>query len=98
MTPLHITALCGHIGVVERLLENGALIDNIDDCNNTALHYAAVRGHTGVVELLLEEGAFIDAQNVGNDTPLQLAAWDFPNTAQLLQRKGAREVHIWQLW
>ncbi len=55
--PLDIAAGCGHLEIVELLLDSEAEVDAIDEDGGTALESAACAGHHKVVTLLLEAGA-----------------------------------------
>ncbi|WP_264702196.1 ankyrin repeat domain-containing protein [Wolbachia endosymbiont (group A) of Volucella inflata] len=75
-TPLHHTAECGYVQMVEILLKEGRTDVNArDKKGRTPLHYAAGHGHTQVVEVLLEEGADVNAQDEDKGTPLHYAAY-----------------------
>lgn len=72
-TELHWAAYRGHAGVVERLLRDGAQVDQRVDKGSTPLHLAAYRGHEAVVALLIEYGATVNARNEEGITPLDWA-------------------------
>lgn len=56
-SPQHEACNLGHVGVVEVLLQQGALINTPGYENDSPLHDAVRNGHTGVARLLLERGA-----------------------------------------
>lgn len=56
-TPLGESARYGHVEVVKRLLEAGAVVDRLNYRSETALHQALAAGKTGTAKLLLEAGA-----------------------------------------
>lgn len=58
-TALHFAATNGYLGIVEILLENGAIIDKENIHGYTPLYRAAQNGHLDVVKLLVEKGADI---------------------------------------
>ncbi|EFW99563.1 glycerophosphodiester phosphodiesterase gde1 [Grosmannia clavigera kw1407] len=53
-TPLHISAVDGHLSVVRLLVETGADVDKVDSSGWTAKEHAALRGHLDIAKLLLE--------------------------------------------
>lgn len=57
LTPLHMAAAKGHIGVVRALLDVGADINATCNGNWTPLHKAAKNNHRVLFNLLLEKGA-----------------------------------------
>ena len=56
-------AECGHVEMVDLLLDRGARIEATDDICRTSLHCAAQKGQTEVVIRLLDLGADLDAVN-----------------------------------
>ncbi|KAM9326229.1 CARD- and ANK-domain containing inflammasome adapter protein-like [Gastrophryne carolinensis] len=58
---LHQAATRGDSKLVKVLLENGALVDAIDEKKQTALFHAVTGGHEAAVKVLLEAGATIDS-------------------------------------
>lgn len=79
-TPLHVAARKGDLKEVQRLLDNGADVNEPSSghkgLGTTALHLAATGGHLEVMNELLERGANIEARTRGGCgwTPLHLAA------------------------
>jgi ankyrin repeat protein len=61
--PLHLASRCGHIEVVETLLDHGANIEIQDNRGIRPLHSAvsSKRGDVDIVRLLLDRGANINA-------------------------------------
>ena len=89
-TPLHCAADCGHITIVEHLLNKGADINAIEVHGSTPLHFAAKSGHTNIVEYLLNWGAEVNAKEVHGSTPLHFAAVSgHANIAEYLLNWGA---------
>ena len=72
-TPLHISAECGHLELVNFLLQNRAEVNARNDRDWTPLHAAAFNGHLEVVKLLLTKGANVNARVINGCTPLQYA-------------------------
>jgi len=66
VTVLHVAALAGHVGVVERLLAAGALVDSTMRAGQlesvTALHLAVEAGHSDVVDLLIDSGCDVNGR------------------------------------
>jgi len=57
-TPLMYAAVCGDLALTKELVENGAILDKIDDFfGSTALMWAAKYGHDKIVAYLLEKNA-----------------------------------------
>jgi len=72
-TPLHEAARQGQLATAQRLLDESADVNAVDEAGKTALHWAAENGHGGTVAVLLERGADPDlVDDVGN-TALQYA-------------------------
>jgi ankyrin repeat protein len=61
------------LGVVNRLLEFGADVNESNEVGWTALHAASFLGADKIVSYLVENGADIEAQNGCGQTPLSLA-------------------------
>ncbi|KAM3439393.1 hypothetical protein MY4824_002668 [Beauveria thailandica] len=57
MTPLLLSARCGHVEATERLLALEANVEAQNDKKETALLLAAKHGHASVVKVLVEYGA-----------------------------------------
>lgn len=68
---LMLAALSGHLGLVQKLVENDA---DVNKTGWTPLHYAASRGHVPVIMHLLDHSAYIDAESPNGTTPLMMAA------------------------
>uniref|UniRef100_UPI00358DE4A7 ankyrin repeat domain-containing protein 27 isoform X2 n=1 Tax=Myxine glutinosa TaxID=7769 RepID=UPI00358DE4A7 len=72
-TNLHIAAQFGQVGIVEMLMELGAMVNDCDYNGSTALHLACLRGHQDVSLLLLDFGANPSVEDMNGNTPLHLA-------------------------
>uniref|UniRef100_A0A915PJC6 PH domain-containing protein n=1 Tax=Setaria digitata TaxID=48799 RepID=A0A915PJC6_9BILA len=72
-TALHIAIEHDQSVVVEFLLLNGAKVNALDSCLNTALHIAASKAYTLIVCQLMKRGADQHLRNRLNETPLDLA-------------------------
>ena len=59
-TMLHVAAHKGHLGVVNFLLNNSALISTVNEVHLSALQLVAEHGHLEVVKALYEAGAVAD--------------------------------------
>ncbi|KAL6906165.1 hypothetical protein ACP4OV_003766 [Aristida adscensionis] len=76
-TALHQAALCGHIHIMEILLENRPqLIDVTDSDGNNALHYAAQKNQQRAVHILLQRRQELATRGnrVKQQSPLHVAA------------------------
>ena len=70
---LHRAAANGNLKVVEKLILNGAKVNEKDNVCRTPLHYAAFNGKLEVVRELLEYGAIHNEKNNNGKTPLDIA-------------------------
>ncbi|KAK5661436.1 hypothetical protein OQA88_11337 [Cercophora sp. LCS_1] len=75
-SPLRWASACGHVRLVEALLEHNARVDAKDADGWTALRWAIQRGHMRVAETLIKQKAVID-------TPMDGDQWN------LLQRAAS---------
>lgn len=74
-TPLTEAVFCGHIAIVERLLELGVDPNSTSgDSGASGLHYTAVQGSVEMAQLLLDSGANLEARDDAQATPLLTAA------------------------
>lgn len=73
MTAIHWAAFNGHAHVVEYLIENGAIIDQLNNGLNTALMLAAAQGHETVVLMLLAHDADATIRNLKDRDALYMA-------------------------
>ncbi|KAL4641009.1 ankyrin repeat domain-containing protein 1-like [Arapaima gigas] len=62
-TALHRACSEGHVELVKRLLDAGALIENKDELESTAVHWACRGGSLPILELLLNHGGKIEARD-----------------------------------
>jgi hypothetical protein len=76
VTPLHASAVGGHIDVVSLLIGHFPYLDIRGSWDQTPLHRASCRGHVEVVRLLLSKGASVDAQDDLGWTPLYAATME----------------------
>jgi len=76
-TPLHVAVSCGHVGLVEYLIEGAHMsVEAIDDHDATPLHLAACRGHLPIVEYLITRSkANVEARDKDQMTPLHWASY-----------------------
>jgi ankyrin repeat protein len=88
--PLFDAARQGDRASVERLLANGAAVDEPGRNAETPLMAAALAGEVAIAELLLAQGADVMARNEGGFTPLHAAAYGGSEAvARLLLDHGA---------
>ena len=90
MTLLHWAAGKGQDKRVQKLLEQGASVDQRDDHGNTALAEAVGYGHAEVVRVLLDNGALVNCRDDTGHTPLHWAAMSLEEEIiQMLLDAGA---------
>ena len=71
----HSAARCGHVHIVEYLMDEGAVAMASPDTNMTALHIAAYAGHSNVVVCLLNKlPALLMIDDSPKETTLHIAA------------------------
>jgi ankyrin repeat protein len=88
--PLFDAARQGDRASVERLLADGAAVDEPGRNAETPLMAAALAGEVAIAELLLAQGAEVMARNAGGFTPLHAAAYaGSAEIAAMLLEKGA---------
>ncbi|VDD81777.1 unnamed protein product [Mesocestoides corti] len=90
ISPLHFSAMNGHLTTCEALLSAGISRDARTKVDRTPLHLAAQEGHADIVELLLKNGADLEAVDTLKMTALHWAAerGHYP-VVQVLMRYGA---------
>ena len=71
-TPLHESALYGHLSVTKRLIQASADVDSKDAYGETPLHLAAKYFRGRHVEFLLAQGADPRIENEDRDTPIDV--------------------------
>ncbi|XP_044497967.1 protein VAPYRIN-like [Mangifera indica] len=87
---LCVAARKGEMRTIQRLIENGAVINGKDQHGWTALHRASFKGKIEVVRMLIDKGIDIDAKDEDGYTALHCAV-ESGNTdvSELLVKKGA---------
>jgi hypothetical protein len=63
-----------YVGIIHKLIENGANVDAIDGQWNTPLSYAVLFNDLNATKILLEKGCKTDYLNLNMESPLQLAS------------------------
>ncbi|MBK1790028.1 ankyrin repeat domain-containing protein [Persicirhabdus sediminis] len=71
--PINQAAWNGHTNIVNILIEEGAMVDNMEGEGNTALINAAFKGHLEIVTILLEAGANPHLKGVNGWKPVDAA-------------------------
>eukprot|EP00659_Diplonema_papillatum_P021048 gene21048-32435_t len=92
-TPLMIASGLGGIGVVQRILDAGAEVNDLSDENRTALMMAAAEGRAAVLKTLLNAGADVNRQDCEGWTAL-LHAFGRLQTVDVLLKAGANVDHV----
>jgi ankyrin repeat protein len=88
-TPLQCACKNGLVDVVELLLNNGVLVNCINDDGDTPLHLACKFGGVGVVEVLLNNGALAKCRNNDGRQPCEVIQGGMQRTVlDLIQRKA----------
>lgn len=75
LTPIHKTALSGHVKAAQVLLDNGAKMMPISRDGRTPLHVAAQSGHRGMVRFLLSRSAEPSTKDNYGRLPIHFAAY-----------------------
>ena len=71
--PLHFAAMTGNTEMIERLIQNGAELNEIDSFQCTPLHYAARNDHLTAYQLIMKNNP-IKNPEIGYMTPFHVAA------------------------
>lgn len=71
-TPLHLSSIFGHVGIVKYLLENKANTNVQDSTGATPLHEAVRYGQKEIAKLLIDAGAKVNAKDNLGKTPILL--------------------------
>lgn len=90
--PLHVAAYKGNFGIVQLLLDNGAMVNALDNELQSPLNHAlnAIECNAEVVKLLLERGADVHKVNYNGEQIIHLACYKCkPDIIQLLLDYGA---------
>ena len=73
-TPLIFATRGGHVKIIERLLDNHADLENMDEHSEWTALFHAVKVHQNNALLkLIEKGACVDIHDLQNQTPLMVA-------------------------
>jgi ankyrin repeat protein len=73
-TPLHISALVGHVAAVRALVQAHADLEVAGKKGWRALHLASDSDHVEILRILIGAHANVEAQGSGGESPLSLAA------------------------
>jgi ankyrin repeat protein len=92
-TPLHLASQHNHVEIISILLENGALVNDVDIGGACALHKACLRGFSEAVNVLLAYGAMPNLQNKVSDLGLALVT----HSIGLQCISGVRHHFTWRV-
>ncbi len=100
MAALHHAAVAGNTQMLLMLLENGAVVDLVDNRGYRPIHFSAAHGRTEAVHLLLRWGSLPNAPAADGCSPLHLACQnghvDVVSTKEgPLGRQEASDVRNW---
>jgi ankyrin repeat protein len=88
--PLHDAARDGDVNRAKQLLDEGAVVAELDAAGEPPLLIASLAGHADVVALLLDRGSAILVRNKGGLTALHAAAYGGKlDVVKLLVSRGA---------
>lgn len=73
-TPIHFAAYYGNIGMVQRLLNAGAVVDSLNSTTQTPLVLACERDHSEVAKVLAKLGANVFKVSSSGQTPVEFSA------------------------
>ncbi|EKX50759.1 hypothetical protein GUITHDRAFT_61037, partial [Guillardia theta CCMP2712] len=69
-SPLHIASLAGHVEVVQKLVELGAVVNMGNKKGYSPLHCAALMGNLETCKRLVALGADLGATDIYGDQPV----------------------------
>ncbi|KAH9896402.1 glycerophosphodiester phosphodiesterase GDE1 [Xylariomycetidae sp. FL2044] len=92
-TPLHISAVDGHLKVAQALLEAGADANKTDSFSWTAKEHAALRGHLDLAGLL-EPHTTVDVAQNGSDETDSPGSPSPPETSSLEDRRSDGSTRV----
>ena len=93
--PLHQAVSAGDLEDVQRILDEGADINERDSNGENALMHAAWEGHAEIAQLLVDNGIDKNNQDRGGDYPLLFAAFrGYLPIVQLLCDSGGMEPDL----
>ncbi|QED49004.1 M48 family metallopeptidase [Cytobacillus dafuensis] len=94
-TPLMSAASENDVETIQKLLANGADVNEFDEEGSTALHWAVYNGNTDAASILLENGADPNIVDIYESTPLISSVFnDDIEMAELLLQNGADPAYV----
>lgn len=73
LTPLHLTARHGHVGIVKVLLDHKASLTKLALYGRVPLHTASAYGHAAIVKLLVDAGAEVNVVDAEKMNAMEFA-------------------------
>ncbi|XP_066946629.1 transient receptor potential cation channel subfamily A member 1 [Macrobrachium rosenbergii] len=95
MSPLHCAAMFDHPELVSFLIDEGALVDQVDQDHRTALLLASSRSGWRTVDVLLAHGADPTIRDVNFKNLLHVVIMSGGSLNDVLSLKQARNVDWW---
>lgn len=86
--PLINAAQCGFTGILELLLNHGAMVDAVDSLGMSSLYWACSHGHVDAVRLLASRGASLSLRGTGKKPIHYAVKADNMEMAQLILDLG----------
>ncbi|XP_068249556.1 transient receptor potential cation channel subfamily A member 1 isoform X2 [Palaemon carinicauda] len=95
MSPLHCAAMFDHPELVSFLIEEGALVDQVDQEHRTALWLAASRSGWRTVDVLLAHGADPTIRDINSKNLLHVVIMSGGSLNDVLSLKQTSNVEWW---
>ncbi|XP_076669953.1 transient receptor potential cation channel subfamily A member 1 [Andrena cerasifolii] len=73
LTPLHMAAFLGYADAIQKLVENGAMVNCVDNLGRYPLHYTAAGKNIQGTTVLLTSNANVNVYDVFDECPLYIS-------------------------